>query len=117
MLRLDCENSQARPAGAKRGFQMDDRIEAFIRDILRLEGANSNAVREGVRIHLAQYEKVFRDAEPDKRRKDAAAERCRKLCCDRVLKEIQLRTAPSTVEHLQIVLSAIDSPARFPLKE
>jgi hypothetical protein len=88
---------------------MDDRIEAFIRDVLNLEGANSNVVREGVRRHLPQYEKLFRDAEPDKRKKDAAAERFHKLCRDRVLKQIQLRTTPSTVAHLQIVLSMIDA--------
>ena len=92
---------------------MDDRIEAFVRDALNLEGQNSNVVREGVRRHLAQYEKLVRDSEPDKRKKDAVAQRCRKLCNDRVLKEIQLRTAPSTVEHLQIVLGVITQPGAF----
>jgi hypothetical protein len=96
---------------------MDDRIEAFVRDVLNLEGRDSSQIRERVRIHLARYETLFRGNEPDPRKKDAAAERCRKLCRDRVLKEIQLRTTPSTVAHLQIVLSVIGGPARFPLKD
>ena len=54
---------------------MDDRIEAFVRDVLNLEGQNPKVVREGVRRHLAQYEKLFRDSEPDKRKKDAVAQR------------------------------------------
>ena len=44
------------------------RIEDFLMDVL--EGENSNAVREGVRRRLAECEKQFCDAEPDKRMKD-----------------------------------------------
>jgi hypothetical protein len=35
---------------------MDERIEAFLKDVLRLEGADANTVREGVRAFLAVYE-------------------------------------------------------------
>jgi hypothetical protein len=48
---------------------MDERIEAFVKDILALEGQNSNVVRESVRRHLAVYEAQFRDAEPDARKR------------------------------------------------
>ena len=95
---------------------MDERIEVFMKDVLSLAGENSNAVREGVRRYMAEYEKQVRNAETDARRKVPAAERFRKLCRDRVLKEIQLRTAPSTVEHLQIVLDVITQPGAFPIE-
>ena len=93
---------------------MDERIEAFMKDVLRLEGKNSNEVREGVRRYMAEYEKQVRNAETDARKKVPAAERFRKLCRDRVLKEIQRHTAPSTVEHLQIVVGVINQPGAFP---
>ena len=93
---------------------MDDRIEAFMKDVLGLEGTKE--VREGVRRYMAEYEKQVRNAETDVRKKVPAAEQFRKLCRDRVLKEIQLRTAPSTVEHLQIVLNVINQPGAFPIE-
>jgi hypothetical protein len=43
---------------------MDFRIEAFLMDVLLLEGESSNAVRE--RRRLIECEQ-FRDAEPNKR--------------------------------------------------
>jgi hypothetical protein len=95
---------------------MDERIEAFMKDVLGLEGENSNEVREGVRRYMAAYEKHVRNAETDAHRKVPAAERFRKLCRDRVLKEIQRRTAPSTVEHLQTVLGVINQPGAFPIE-
>jgi hypothetical protein len=59
---------------------MDYRIEAFLMDVLLLEGENANVVREGVRRRLTECEKQFRDAEPGKRMKDKAAQSCRALC-------------------------------------
>jgi hypothetical protein len=38
------------------GKMMDERVEAFLADILALEGEDVNAVREGVRGALADYE-------------------------------------------------------------
>jgi hypothetical protein len=76
---------------------MDDGIEAFVKDVLALEGQNSNVVRESVRHHLAVCEAQFRDAEPDARKKGAAAERFRRLSRDRVIEEIQQRSAISTI--------------------
>ena len=92
---------------------MDERIEAFMKDVLSLEGENSNAVREGVRHYMADYEKQVRIAETDTRKMVPASERFRKLCRDRVIEEIQRRTAISTIGHLQTVLSVIDQPGAF----
>ncbi|MFZ2075238.1 MAG: hypothetical protein WAV38_01000 [Xanthobacteraceae bacterium] len=92
---------------------MDKRIEAFLKDVLGLEGKNSNLVREGVYRLLEEYEKQVHDAETDPRRKAPAAQRFHKLCRDRVLEEIQQRTAFSTIGHFQTVLGVIDSPTQF----
>ena len=97
---------------------MDDRIEAFLREVLNLEGQNPNSVREGMRMSLARYEKQFRDAEPDERMKDEAAKSCRARCADRVREEISRQREGPTADHLKRVLHLIeDDPAvRFPLR-
>lgn len=92
---------------------MDERIEAFLIDVLALEGEISNLIREGVRRSLSAYEKQFRDAETNKRMKDKAAQTCRTLCRSRVAEEIRRRKGRSSGEHLKIVLSVIDAAARF----
>jgi hypothetical protein len=92
---------------------MDERIEAFLKDVLALEGQDSNLVREGVRIHLEKYENQFRDAETNKRMKDTAGDACRKLCRARVVaKKLRCRGTLTAV-HLNIVLSVIDGSAGF----
>jgi len=58
----------------QRRDRMDYRIEAFLIDVLLLEGENPKVVREGVRRRIVECEKQFRDAEPDKRIKDKAAQ-------------------------------------------
>jgi hypothetical protein len=73
-----------------------------------LEGENANVVREGVRRRLTECEKQFRDAEPDKRMKDKAAQSCRALCRTRVLEEIPRRRGTRTAEHLKLVLDVIE---------
>jgi hypothetical protein len=95
---------------------MDERIEAFLKDVLALEGEISNLLRRGVRRQLAICEKRFRDAETNKRMKDKAAQACRTLCRTRVAEEIR-RCKGTTAEHLKIVLSIIDSAALFPLND
>ena len=87
---------------------MDFRIEAFLMDVLLLEGESSNAVREHARRRLMECEKQFRDAEPNKRMKDKAAQSCRALCRTRVLEEIPRRKGTRAVEHLKLVLNVID---------
>jgi hypothetical protein len=91
---------------------MDEHIEAFLEDVLGLEGKNSNLVREGVGRLLEKYESHVRDAQTDTRAVPAA-HRFRKHCRDRVIEEIQQRTAISTIGHFQLVLSVIDDRERF----
>jgi hypothetical protein len=95
---------------------MDERIEAFLADVLALEGEEENAIREGVRGALADYEQVFRAQEVNKRMKDKAAHACHALCRTRVVEEIQRRKGTPSADHLKLVLSAIEGPP-FPLKD
>jgi hypothetical protein len=95
---------------------MDGRIQAFLGDVLALEGKHSNLVREGVRNSLAKYERLFRNAEANENMKDKAAEACDRLCRARVVDEMQQRRGTLTAVHLKIVLSVIEGPARFPLE-
>ena len=92
---------------------MDERIEAFLADVMSLEGDEASAVREAVRVALADYEQVFRAQEVNKRMKERAAHACRALCRARVVEEMRLREGTTTAEHLKLVLSVIDGP-RFP---
>ena len=87
---------------------MDDRIEVFLRDVLRAKGSPNFDVRAAVRIALTNCEQNFRKHEMDNFRKDEAVRQCRKLCCDRVVEEIKRRKGTSTAKHLKIVLSIID---------
>jgi hypothetical protein len=89
---------------------MDERIEAFLADVLALEGEEPNAVREAVRIALADYEQVFRAQEVNKRMKEKAAHACHALRRARVVEEIGLRKGTTTAEHLKLVLSVIEGP-------
>jgi hypothetical protein len=41
---------------------MDQRIESFLADVLALSGKELNAIREGVRVALADCEAIFRGA-------------------------------------------------------
>jgi hypothetical protein len=95
---------------------MDKRIEAFLTDILALEGKNSNLVREAVRACLAKCERQFRKAEEDDSMKNRAAEKCDRLCRARIVEEIQKYKGTLTAVHLKIVLNVIDGPGRLPLK-
>lgn len=95
---------------------MDERIEAFLADMLALEDEDANATREGVRVALADYEQLFRAQEANKRMRAKAAHACHALCRARVVEEIRLRKGTSTAEHLKLVLSIIDG-LRFPEKD
>ena len=95
---------------------MDELVEAFLADVLALEGEHSNLVRDGVRVILAKYETRFRDAEKDKRQKEKAVHAFDVLCRARVVEEMQRRKGTLTAVHLKIVLGVIDGPARLPLK-
>jgi hypothetical protein len=96
---------------------MDERIEAFLNDVLGLEGADANTVYDGVRAYLAVYEDMVRDGEPERDKRDEGAKSWRKLCRERVAKEVMNHKGTPMAEHWKLVLSVIDSPARFPLKD
>jgi hypothetical protein len=89
---------------------MDERVEAFLADILALEGEDANAIRQGVRVALADCEQIFRAQEANKRMREKAAHACHALCRARVAEEIRLRKGTPTAEHLKLALSAIDGP-------
>jgi hypothetical protein len=92
---------------------MDERVEAFLADVLALEGEEASAIREAVRIALADYEQVSRAQEVNKRMKEKAAHAGHALCRARVVEEMRLRKGRATAEHLKLVLRVIDGP-RFP---
>jgi hypothetical protein len=68
---------------------MDQRIESFLTDVLALAGEDLEAIREGVRVALADCEEIFRAQEMQKRMKDKAAHACHALCRARVADEPQ----------------------------
>jgi hypothetical protein len=86
---------------------MDAQIEAFLRDILLLQGRTPEVVLDEVRRHLATYEKRFRDRESNKRMKERAAQVCHSLIRTRVLDETRQRKGSSAVAHLELVLNVI----------
>ena len=92
---------------------MDARIESFLADVLTLESENTDAIRDGVHVALADCEQIFRAQEVHRRMKDKAAHACHALCRARVVEEIQRRKGTPSAEHLKFVLTVIDGP-RFP---
>ena len=87
---------------------MDQRIEAFLADVLALAGEEPDAVRDGVGVALADCEAIFRAQEVNKRMKEKAAHACRALCRARVVEEMHQRRGTRIAEHLKLVLSIID---------
>ena len=83
---------------------MDQRIESFLADVLALAGA----VRQGVRVALADCEAIFRAQETNTRMKDQAARVSRALCRARVVAEMYQRRGTQIAEHLTLVLRIID---------
>jgi hypothetical protein len=102
--------------GGKPVNPMEERIESFLADPLALEGEDENAVRDGVRAALADYEQIFRAQEVNKRMKDKAAHACHALCRSRVVEEIKRRKGTATADHLKLVLNVIEG-SRFPPKD
>lgn len=90
---------------------MDGPIEAFLKDMLCLKGETPSQVPGRVRVHMAEYEAMFRAAQRDRRSKDFAGRGCRILCRRRIIKEMEQCKGTATGAHLQIVLSALDGPA------
>ena len=86
---------------------MDERIEAFLDDLLTLEGYDPKVIREVVHRRVAEIERQFRDAETDRRMKDKAVDACRSLCRARVVEEIHRHRGTPTAEHLDLARSVI----------
>ena len=97
-------------ASGKAVNPVDERIESFLADVLALEGEDENAIREGVRIALADCEQIFKAQEVSRRMKDKAAHACHALCRARVLEEMQRRKGTPHADHLGLVLGVIDGP-------
>ena len=89
--------------GRESEIRMDERIQAFLRAVVDLEGNFHAEVREGVRICLADYERKFLDIPRVSYR-------------ERVVEEIARQKGTPTEHNLRIVLEAIDDSARFPLE-
>lgn len=75
------------------------------------------AIRAGVHVALGEAETIFRAREDNKRMKDQAAHACHTLCRARVVEEMRLHRATKTAEHLKLVLSIIDRPSFFSLRD
>jgi hypothetical protein len=88
----------------------DARIEAFLADVLALEGENPEAIRDGVHIALADCGQIYRAQEANRRMKDKAAHACHALCRARIVEEMQRRNGTATAAHLKFVLSVVDGP-------
>jgi hypothetical protein len=88
---------------------MDERIDAFLKDVLELEGVPRTAIRDGVGSYLSIYENLVRDTELDVRKREAAAREWRKRCRERVAKEVAKQAGTDVDEHWTLVLSLIDS--------
>ena len=88
----------------------DARVDAFLADVLALEGENTEAIHDGVHIALNDCENIFRAQEVNRRIQDKAAHACHALCRARVLEEIRRRKGTVSAEHLKVVLSVIDGP-------
>jgi hypothetical protein len=104
--------------GAGKTVTPDDRlsrVEAFLADILALEGENPDAIREGVYVALADCADIFKAQEVNRRMKDKAVHACHVLCRARVVEEIQ-RQGNGDRRALEVRLSVIDGP-RFPTKD
>lgn len=87
---------------------MDAPVEAFLRDVLRLQGQTYAKVRENVGVQIAKYEAMFRDAQLDHRSKEMAARGCRALFRRRIFAEMARCIGTPTEAHLRMVLEAID---------
>jgi hypothetical protein len=94
----------------------DTRVEAFLADVLALEGDNPDAIREGVHVALADCADIFKAQEVNRRMKDKAVHACHVLCRVRVVEEIPRRKGTATAEHLKYVLTVVDGP-RFPAED
>jgi len=93
---------------------MDERIEAFLADVLALEGEKSEAISAGVRVALGDAETIFRAREDNRRMKDRAVHACHALCRSRLVEEMKRRKGTPTADHLKLVLGILEKPTQLP---
>ena len=93
---------------------MDERIDAFLKDLQELEGVSLTTIRDGVRSYLAVYENLVRDTEPDPNNRETAARVWDKLCREQVTEEVAKHAGTPAGEHWKLVLSVIDSAKGSP---
>jgi hypothetical protein len=92
---------------------VNQRIEAFLADVLALAGENPGRSAGGCGSPSPSARR-FRLQEPKNRMRDQAARACRALCRARVAEELQRRRGTRIAEHLKLVLSSQMSSRRFP---
>ena len=88
---------------------MDERIDAFLKDVQELEGVSLTTTRDGVRSYLTVYENLVRDTEPDPNTREAAARAWERLCREQVAEKVAKHAGTPAGEHWKLVLSVIDS--------
>ena len=93
---------------------MDERIEAFLADVLALEGEKPEAVSAGLRVALGDVETIFRAREDNRRMKDRAVHACHALCRSRLVEEMKRRQGTPTADHVKLVLGVLDKPTHLP---
>jgi hypothetical protein len=87
---------------------MDERIDAFLRDMQELEGVDAMSIRDGVHSYLAVYEKLVCDTETDLHKREEALRAWRALYRDRIEEELLKHAGGPIREHWRLVLSVID---------
>ena len=95
---------------------MDKRIEAFLRDVLALEGKHSNLAREGVRARLAKCERQFRKDEENESMRNRAAEMCDRLCRARIVEEMRQRRGDTNRCALEYSAQCYRRAGAFPIE-
>ena len=93
---------------------MDERIEALL-PTCWLSKAKMITRSARACVWLLPSASNFKAQEVNRRMKDKAAHACHALCRARVLEEIRRRKGTPSVDHLKLVLTAIDGP-RFTAK-
>lgn len=88
---------------------IDERIDAFLKDMRELEGVSLTAIRDGVRSYLTVYENLVRDTEANPNNREAAARAWGKLCREQVAEEVAKHAGTAAGEHWKLVLNVMDS--------
>jgi hypothetical protein len=91
------------------GLQMDERVEAFIRDAASDKGKNPNVVAQNTKRRLAVFVKRLR-GDARSLEADVRERRFRAVLEARLVEAIDLNRGTATENHLQIVLRTLRHP-------